>query len=262
MYVSSDVREPSEQVADLIRSDSSNITEKFAFLDALYIQILTKALDNFGRSTSALRQFRDVLTCLVLLQRSPSVQLLARLTRIEEQLCKTILRCLSSVLLYKHEAQEPVRLIHPSFPDFLKDPNRCSVPDLVVNAEAHETLLVSCSDLVVVSWARFHEMNDINAPGLNEVNILSQEVLALCPPGHPGHAKSCVTEVRRVVLELAKRERKRRARVLASILLIRSQRSVEPLRRTVSDEPLAPTPVTYTPSGLSFAMTAAIDGEA
>jgi hypothetical protein len=65
-----------------------------------------------------------------------------------------------------------------------------------------------------------------------------------------------------VVLELAKRERERRARVLASILLIRSQRSVKPLRRTVSDEPLAPAPAAYTPSGLSSAMTAATDGEA
>jgi tetratricopeptide (TPR) repeat protein len=189
MYVSSAVREPSEQVADLIRSDLSNITEKFAFLDGLYIQILIKALDNFGRSTTAPRQFRDVLTCLVLLQRSPSIQSLARLTGIEEQLCKTILLCLSSVLLYEHKAQEPVRLMHPSFSDFLRDANRCSVPDLVVNAEAHETLLGSCSNLAVVSWTRFRETRDINI--LDEVIIFSREVLALCPPGHPGHGKSC-----------------------------------------------------------------------
>jgi tetratricopeptide (TPR) repeat protein len=189
MYVSSAVREPLEQVADLIRSDSSNVTEKFAFLDALYIQILTKALDNFGRSTTAPRQFREVLTCLVLLQRSPSIQLLAQLTGIEEQLCKTILLCLSSVLLYEHKAQEPVRLMHPSFSDFLRDANRCSVPDLVVNAEAHETLLASCSNLAIVSWARFRETRDINI--LDEVIIFSREILALCPPGHPGHAQSC-----------------------------------------------------------------------
>jgi hypothetical protein len=155
IYVSSDVREPPEQVADLIRSDSSNVAEKFAFLDALYIQILTKALDNFGRGTAALRQFRDVLTCLVLLQRSPSVQLLAHLTGIEEQLCKSILRCLSSVLLYEHKVQEPVRVMHPSFPDFLKAPNRCSIPDIVVDNEACKTLLASCSNLVAVRWARF-----------------------------------------------------------------------------------------------------------
>jgi tetratricopeptide (TPR) repeat protein len=189
MYVSSAVREPLEQVADLIRSDSPNVTEKFAFLDALYIQILTKALETFGRSTTAARQFREVLACLVLLQRSPSLQLLAQLTGIEEQLCKTILLCLSSVLLYEHKAQEPVRLMHPSFSDFLRDANRCSVPDLVVNAEAHKTLLASCSNLAIVSWARFRETRDINI--LDEVIIFSREVLALCPPGHPGHAQSC-----------------------------------------------------------------------
>jgi hypothetical protein len=189
MYVSSAVREPLEQVADLIRSDSSNVTEQFAFLDALYIQILTKALDNFGRSTTAPQQFRDVLTCLVLLQRSPSIQSLANLTGIEEKLCKTILLCLSSVLLYEHKAQEPVRLMHPSFSDFLRDANRCPVPDLVVNAEAHETLLVSCSNLAIVSWTRFRETRDINI--LDEVIVFSREVLALCPPGHPGHDKSC-----------------------------------------------------------------------
>jgi hypothetical protein len=48
---------------------------------------------------------------------------------------------LSSVLLYEHTSQEPVRLIHPSFPDFLTHDDRCTDARYFVDGAQHHSLL-------------------------------------------------------------------------------------------------------------------------
>jgi hypothetical protein len=175
MYVSSDVEDPIDQLADVLRADESRASKQFADLDVLYTQILIKASDVIGRDAAAQRQLRDVLASLVLVQEDLAVTALAVLTSIEERQCKMILRCLSSVLLYEHASHEPVRLIHPSFPDFLTHDDRCTDTRYFISgAEHHSLLALQCLQIMNTDLRRnicdlrdpFQSNSDI--PDLNQ----------------------------------------------------------------------------------------------
>jgi hypothetical protein len=165
MYVWSDVEDPIDQLADVLRADVGRASEQFAELDALYTQILSKALDGVGRSAAAQRQLRDVLASLALVQENLPVAALAAVAGVEERQCKRILRCLSSVLLYEHASHEPVRLIHPSFPDFLTREDRCrDVRYFISGAEYHSRLAVRCLQIMNADLRR--DICDIWHPSL------------------------------------------------------------------------------------------------
>jgi hypothetical protein len=149
MYVSSDVEDPINQLADVLRADVDRASEQFADLDTLYTQILSKVLDGVGRSAAAQRQLRDVLASLVLVQESLPAAALAVVAGVEERQCKRILLCLSSVLLYEHASDKPVRLIHPSFSDFLTREGRCTDARYFVSgAEYHSMLALRCLQIM------------------------------------------------------------------------------------------------------------------
>jgi hypothetical protein len=165
MYVSSDVEDPIDQLADVLHADESRASKQFADLDALYTQILIKASDIIGRDSAAHRQLRDVLASLVLVQENLPVAALAVVAGVEERQCKMILRCLSSVLLYEHTSHEPVRLIHPSFPDFLTREGRCTDVRYVISGAAyHSQLALRCLQIMNADLRR--NICEIREPSL------------------------------------------------------------------------------------------------
>jgi hypothetical protein len=170
VYVSSEVEAPVDRLADVLRADVDGASEQFADLDALYRQILTCALDGVGRNASAQRQLRDVLASLVLIQESLPVTALSALAGVEERQCKKILQFLSSVLLYDHVSHEPVRLMHPSFPDFLTSVSRCTDTRYFVNgAEHHSLLALRCLQIMSADLRR--DICDIRDPSLSNANV-------------------------------------------------------------------------------------------
>jgi hypothetical protein len=172
MYVSNEVEDPVDRLADVLcaDADSEGVYEQFADLDALYRQILTCALDGVGRNATAQRQLRDVLASLVLIQESLPVTALSALAGVEERQCKKVLRFLSSVLLYDHVSHEPVRLMHPSFPDFLVSASRCTDTRYFVNgAEYHSVLALRCLQIMSADLRR--DICDIRDPSLSNANV-------------------------------------------------------------------------------------------
>jgi hypothetical protein len=172
MYVSSEVEAPVDRLADVLRAnaDSEGAYEQFADLDALYRQILACALDGVGHSATAQRQLRDVLASLVLAQESLPVTALSALAGVEERQCKKILQFLSSVLLYDHVSHEPVRLMHPSFPDFLLSGSRCTDTRCFVNGtEYHSLLALRCLQIIATDLRR--DICDIRDPSLSNANV-------------------------------------------------------------------------------------------
>jgi hypothetical protein len=170
MYVSSEVEDPVDRLADVLRADVDGASEQFADLDALYTQILAGALDGVGRNVTAQRQLRDVLASLVLIQESLPVTALSALAGVEERQCKKVLRFLSSVLLYDHALHEPVRLMHPSFPDFLVSGSRCTDARYFVNStEYHQVFALRCLQIMTANLRR--DICDIRDPSLSNADV-------------------------------------------------------------------------------------------
>jgi hypothetical protein len=52
---------------------------------------------------------------------------------------------LHSILIVPENDNHVIRLLHPSFPDFITNPERCSIPRYVVKLEEQHTLLAQAS---------------------------------------------------------------------------------------------------------------------
>jgi tetratricopeptide (TPR) repeat protein len=227
-YISSDLGgSPQEQLTELLQLNVSAGSRTFASLDAVYTQTLQKALSAFGHSVAERQQFKDVLACLVLLRHSATVSDLAILTGTGQAGCAKVLRCLSSLLVYSHQAEEAIRVIHPSLADFLTDPGRCSYAEFMIGTTSrtkfastlwecwketenatyledairldHGAVVLcprgdpnrdaACSDVAFSLLRRYDHTRD--ATLLDEIITLDREALALHPEGHPDHAWSC-----------------------------------------------------------------------
>jgi hypothetical protein len=72
-----------------------------------------------------------------------------------------VLRCLTSLLLVNTD--EPVRIFHPSFPDFMKDDGRCKMESLRVNTPVDHGVLASRC-LSVLNQTLHYDMCNIQNP--------------------------------------------------------------------------------------------------
>jgi hypothetical protein len=82
-----------------------------------------------------------------------------------------------------------------------------------------------------------------------------QPISVVSPPSYCYAPEQDMEVAVETVRRLEKQERERRARMVASILLIRSQRSAKPIRRIPDIDPPQHRPTPYIPSGLSSVVT-------
>jgi hypothetical protein len=158
---------PEERLNQVLRRGpaiSSDGSELFSQIDVLYLDILKAATeDEAGHAVVELcRRVGDLLRTIVLLEEPVSVYALAHLMELNENVRRidSDVRALSSVLMITRTPgskrfSETVSTFHPSFRDFLVDPQRCSAePFLVKPAEHHHELLGSCLRLLN-RWLRY-----------------------------------------------------------------------------------------------------------
>jgi hypothetical protein len=177
-YISDQLGEPEDQLADILQAGSLTLSDQFADLDGLYLQILNKALDGFGRPTVA--QFRDVLSAIVLLEENLPLTAFIAVAGVDVGRCKRVLRALSSVLLYDHRPEEPIRVMHPSFPDFVLD--RCGSSDFkLAMHECHHRFALHC--LQILNSGLRRNICDIEDSSLlnSEVPDLQQRLAGAVP---------------------------------------------------------------------------------
>jgi hypothetical protein len=184
-FVSSDVSDPRDQLRLLSHAKVGPASES---LDALYMHILVEARSAALRGGVSAQHFRDVLASLVLVQDSLPIKSLGALIGVEESNCSKTLRSMSSVLLYDHTTNEPIRLIHLSFPEFLLDSDRCTTPDLAVDPALHHLRLAERC-LCIMNERLRENICDIHDPWVpnDEVNDL-KERLHRVAPGHLRYA--------------------------------------------------------------------------
>ncbi|KAF3918216.1 hypothetical protein ABW20_dc0108198 [Dactylellina cionopaga] len=107
-------------------------------LDEIYLEILKTTVLSKCRPNqreSRIKKFKEVVGCLILLSQNFIVEDLASFLEKDVDSVREFLRLLSSVLDLQKSGLErsEVRLLHPSFRDFLLDPDRCLDADFQVN---------------------------------------------------------------------------------------------------------------------------------
>jgi hypothetical protein len=145
---------PDENIANTSKM-SRNITtyeSPTKELDMIYTQVLEYSLKNVRHAKDKEQlatTFRLVVGSIVILFNPLSPFAIARLLNMDVEVVKKRLNHLRSVLEFSDTQEQPIRLLHPSFRDFLLSDKRCYSRQFWVDGrETHEMLAAKCLELM------------------------------------------------------------------------------------------------------------------
>jgi hypothetical protein len=152
----------------ILQGASGTPTAPQKHLDNIYTTVLNQSIapeyTNEERE-EAYRMLKITLGSVVTLLSPLSVSCLSRLLGIKKEVTNQTLNDLHSVLEVPKDQSQPLRLLHPSFRDYLLNNSRCEDPDLWVDEkQAHEMLADSCMTLMSASLKQ--DICELDAPGM------------------------------------------------------------------------------------------------
>ncbi|KAI4189631.1 MAG: hypothetical protein LQ346_005073 [Caloplaca aetnensis] len=164
-YIGELDEDPEERLSELLGNGSIPGVNT-AGLDLMYMQVLTSALI-VGRSetkvTEACDRFKQVVGSIITLFDELSVSGLAELLGISNKRVDQSLLRLHSVLNIPKDVESSIRLLHPSFRDFLLDNRRSEERFSLDRGLKHEELAKHC--LRVMSMGLKRNMGQLTTPG-------------------------------------------------------------------------------------------------
>ena len=149
-FVASENNPLAEQLALITSLPESMDKEGKSGVDQLYTAVLQQA---FSRTHTDMDQqyhhFQTVVGTVLLLFNPLSIQGLSELMGCSIQRARSTVRSLHSLLLIPEDIEDPVRVFHKSFPDFLTSSDRCQDKQLLVQpTDHHAKILLACLRLM------------------------------------------------------------------------------------------------------------------
>ena len=151
-FVSSCHHPPDERLALIVSLPLDTSHEAKFGIDPLYTQVLSQAFQDVGFHDHELySHIKSVVGAVLLIFHPLSIKTLSDLlincgtpTRMTSSL-----RTLHSLLLVPESIDNPIRIFHKSFPDFLTDPGRCTDSRFFIDPPVcHNEILLSCLNLM------------------------------------------------------------------------------------------------------------------
>ena len=152
-------------------------------LDELYTQVLDTAYPRISPKLAG--RLKMILGSIVHLQDPLSVRNLEDLLGVDRNYIKvrTTLIGLHSVVLVPKDDTHVIRLLHPSFFDFLTDGDRCRNAKLLLNSHVQHTLLARACLRVMYENLKRNMIGLSNPTTLNtEIENLPERIMETIPP--------------------------------------------------------------------------------
>ncbi|EKM60082.1 uncharacterized protein PHACADRAFT_206284 [Phanerochaete carnosa HHB-10118-sp] len=132
--------DPIGQLKRLISAASSRGSH--ALLDELYLQVLKTATANMSASLS--KRLQTILGSIATIKDPLPLSGLSQLLGLSTDIVYSSLVGLHSVLVIPdtQDSAENIRIIHPTFPEFLLDPSRCTNRSFTIDPQRQNTLLL------------------------------------------------------------------------------------------------------------------------
>jgi hypothetical protein len=170
---------PMLRLQQVLEKDEDELSYQHQFLDNMYTEILAQAAKTSRNPVRHESALKNVVSTVVLLQAPVRASALAILAG-EEMRTAALLPLLSAVLLVDEPA--PVRLFHPSFPEFVTSDERCRDERFVLKtAEGHLHLANRCLDVMNIHLQE--NICNIKDPSLpnTEVHLLQHTLEGVAP---------------------------------------------------------------------------------
>jgi hypothetical protein len=163
------IGDPGERLRDLLEDTQDDTSYQYDMLDRLYRDVLVKATDiSMGNSARFRLHMREVLGALVLIQEPATPSALAQFLGLKPTEVNSVLHRVAAVVILIPD--EPVRLFHPSFRDFISDRTRCKDDALHVDVgQQHLQLALFC--LRLMNSCLTYDICDIRNPGIANLDV-------------------------------------------------------------------------------------------
>ncbi|KIJ18101.1 hypothetical protein PAXINDRAFT_97605 [Paxillus involutus ATCC 200175] len=173
--------DPNIRMLSLLRSETLGAeSSPYRFLGALYLQVLRSAFPAVPRRLRA--NLKMILGTLALSRERLSAVSLEALMGLPPGMTRGTLYRLHSVTIVPDSDHEPIRLIHPSFHDFLIDPLRCTDSNFSVNSTVQHTVIAKQCLFTLTKLLHRDMCNVGDSSKLNiEIPDLSERI-QLCIP--------------------------------------------------------------------------------
>ncbi|KAF4765362.1 hypothetical protein HAV15_003865 [Penicillium sp. str.  len=124
--------------------------------------------------------FQRVIGAIIVMFDTMSSESLANLLGVKRESIITTLSALHSVIYVPERRSEPIRILHPSFREFLLDPNRCTNNFYsILVSDAHGRLLTRCVAYLMSQLKR--NILDISKPGTKVRDVSMDRIDAQIP---------------------------------------------------------------------------------
>jgi len=151
-FVASRHYPPDERLALVISLPQDTFHEGRSGVDLLYTQVLEEAFQDVDSHDHELySHFKSVVGAVILVFHPLSINTLSDLLKNcgTPSRISTALHTLHSLLLVPDSTEDPVRIFHKSFPDFLTDPGRCTNTWFFIDPSTHHNeILLSCLNVM------------------------------------------------------------------------------------------------------------------
>ncbi|RTE83636.1 hypothetical protein BHE90_001824 [Fusarium euwallaceae] len=183
-FIQDPLYDPVTQLDKVLKYRSSAQGSEMKKLDTTYRPTLDQLLvDRTGQAREmVLKNFREVVGVIVLLAEPLSIPTLSCLVGISERAVHGILRPLHSVLSVPISPQEPVRMLHLSFHDFLVDKEMYETsPFWIDEKETHKRIATRCLELLSSGKHLKQDICNLGWPGALREDIKQGDIKLKLP---------------------------------------------------------------------------------
>jgi WD40 repeat protein len=169
-FVDTPRHDPRSRLEIMLAHREGNFASPYHFLDQLYLQVLRASVhsEQHEDEESLSQTLRSVVGSIVAARQPLSVAVHAIILFMNPNDGRLLVKSLSALLLSTKD--EPVRIFHPSFRDFITNPRRCDDPRFLVSLEAHH-LRLACGCLVLLNRHLRHNMANLENPDIANSDV-------------------------------------------------------------------------------------------
>jgi hypothetical protein len=147
-FIASEHHEPNKRLQLVVSEVDDTTHEGWTGIDFLYSQVLFHAFSDV-HEPAVFDNVRGVLGAIILAFVPLSRRELSGVLHIPVSTIRTTLRHLHSVILVPDDETKEIRVFHKSFPDFLQNPQRCTIPQFYIDSKTHHSdMALRCLELV------------------------------------------------------------------------------------------------------------------
>lgn len=170
---------PDEQLEEVLQYQTKSQESQ---LDATYLPVLNRMVKGLAgrRRNDVLERFRNIVGSIVILATPLSSSALAQILGLPGKQISTALNMLHSVLSIPLTPNQPIRLLHLSFRDFLLDPEKKESPFWVNEREMHLRLVPLC--LRTMEKVLRADICEVRDPGTLVSSIGTDKINEKLPP--------------------------------------------------------------------------------